>query len=72
MLLSWFLDCGYSWREQCQYDVPSGVRVCDAQLWPNDRAALVDPQEQPRRGLWAAKKQTFMHELILDANVSGG
>ena len=36
------------------------------------RVALVEPQEQPRRGLWAAKQQTCMHGLNLDANASGG
>lgn len=36
------------------------------------RAALVEPQEQPRRGLWAAEQQTCTHGLNLDVNTSRG
>lgn len=36
------------------------------------RAALVEPQEQPRRGLWAAEQQTCTHGLNLDINTSHG
>lgn len=36
------------------------------------RVALVEPQEQPRRGLCAGKQQMCMHGLNLDANASDG
>lgn len=34
------------------------------------RVALVEPEEQTRRGLWTAKQQICMHGLNLDANTS--